>query len=93
MENIGKIIENLQLDKEELDRYIADSKRNNIKLQLEELRNIIAKQINDENKKIEKIKLDLAKNETKSEQTSNIKNVEYQTITKYGFENLKDICK
>ena len=93
MENIGKIIENLQLDKEEPDRYIADSKRNNIKLQLEELRNIIAKQINDENKKIEKIKLDLAKNETKSEQTSNIKNVEYQTITKYGFENLKDICK
>ena len=57
------------------------------------MRNIISKQLNDENKKKEKLKQDQAKSESKSEQTPNIKNIEYQTITKYGFENLKDIVK
>ena len=78
MEVSGKLIENLQLDLAELNGYIADSKRTNIKLQLEMIRTTLSKQLEDEKKKQEVLKttLEQPKQVIKSEPV-------YLSITKY----------
>jgi predicted RNase H-like nuclease (RuvC/YqgF family) len=88
MEVSGKLIENLQLDLAELNGYIADSKRTNIKLQLEMIRTTLSKQLEDEKKKQEVLKttLEQPKQVIKSEPV-------YLSITKYAFENSKDVVK
>ena len=91
MEASGKLIENLQLDIAEVNKYIQDSKRNNVRLQLEEIKNVMTKQLTEEQKKVEKLKeVQTDKKEVKAEAKVELT---YVTISKYGFENNKDNVK
>jgi hypothetical protein len=90
MEASGKLIENLHLDIAELNKYIQDSTRNNVRIQLEEIRNVMTKQLNDEQKRLERLKSEQSENkETKKVSVETT----YITITKYAFENNKDNVK
>ena len=87
MENsLSSIIEGLQLDLQELEKFISTSTRPNIKRQLEEQRKIIKLRIDEENKKIEISRANLEK----AQENSNIpvqkpKSQNYESITKYSF--------
>lgn len=81
--SISSIIEGLQADIDELDKFISTSVRPNIKRQLEDQRKIIKHQIDDEKRKLEVSKATLEKT---AENTSNPnKSVVYEPINKYSF--------
>jgi calcyclin binding protein len=91
MEASGKLIENFQQDLAEINKYIQDSKRSNIKVQLEEIQTALTKQLSDEQKKLDKFKSDQS---TSQQPTVEVKaEPTYITITKYAFENNKDNVK
>lgn len=87
MELSGKLIEDLQLDLAELNTYIQDSKRTNIKLQLEVLKTTLTKQIGDEKNKLERVK------QVKEPSITKVSDLIYVPITKYAFDNNKDVIK
>ena len=89
MEASGKLVENLHLDIAELNKYIQDSKRNNVRVQLEEIKNVMSKQLNEEQRKLEKLKSEQSEN--KETKPASIET--YITISKYGFENNKENVK
>jgi gas vesicle protein len=90
MEASGKLIESINSDISELNKFIQDSTRSNVRTQLEEIRNVMTRQLNDEQKRLERLKSEQTENkETKKVSTEPT----YVTITKYAFENNKDNVK
>lgn len=89
MEASGKLVENLHLDIAELNKYIQDSKRNNVRVQLEEIKNVMTKQLNEEQRKLEKLKSE----QSEKKETKPVSIETYITISKYGFENNKENVK
>jgi len=83
--SISSIIEGLQADVDELEKFISSSSRPNIKRQLEEQRKILKSQIDDENRKLEISKANLER-PAENNSTSNLKrNVNYESVNKYSF--------
>lgn len=81
--SISSIIEGLQADLEELEKFIASSIRPNIKRQLEEQRKIIRTQIDEEKRKLEVSKATLEK--TAENNNNPNKASVYEPINKYSF--------
>ncbi len=84
--SLSSIIDGLQADFDELDKFISSSTRSNIKRQLEEQRKIIKLQIDEEKRKLEVSTSNLEKsNESNNSNTTTNKNVTYESINKYAF--------
>ena len=81
--SLSSIIEGLQADLDELEKFIADSNRPNIKRQLEEQKKIIKSQIDDEKRKLEVSKALLEK--TAENPSNPNKAVVYEPVNKYSF--------
>lgn len=80
-------IEGLQLDLEELEKFISSSTRSNVKRQLEEHKITIKSQLNTENKKLENFKITSENSPVTPSSTQTIpkNNTICESITKYAF--------
>ena len=84
--SINPTIEMFELDLQELDKFIKDTTRPNLKRQFEEHRKNILSLINEEKRKLEKAKIvDQEKSSTVQEVTKS--KIDFISVTKYALDS------
>jgi hypothetical protein len=83
---INPTIEMFELDLQELDKFIKDTTRPNLKRQFEEYRKNILSLLNEEKRKLEKAKIvDQEKSSTVQEVTKS--KIDFISVTKYALDS------
>ena len=92
MDRVQKSIENLEHDITEIEKLHKLAVRPNIKRQLEEYKNTLSDQLQEERKRLQNEKKKAEENSESNVKQENT-NVTYQTITKYAIDNTTELFK
>ena len=92
MDKVQKSIENLEQDIIEIDKLQKLALRPNIKRQLEEYKNTLHDQIQEERKRLQ-IEKKRAEEKSENSNKQESSSIVYQTINKYAIDNTTDLFK
>ena len=92
MDKVQKSIENLEQDIIEIDKLQKLALRPNIKRQLEEYKNTLNDQIQEERKRLQ-IEKKRAEEKSENSNKQESSSIVYQTINKYAIDNTTDLFK